>query len=126
MTWLQVTGKEDPELALNIQKQAEALNLDPKHIQDIKELSFRLVDSDLDLDSEMLNKLRMACQLWDVDLRMNNITSHRKFIGPVIVFIKKLFAPFIKFFLKDFIRQQKDFNAAVIGLIGGVMEKREY
>ena len=80
-------------------------------------LTFDLRITSTDVSNQFLDKLRTACQLWDVDLRIQNISSHRKVIGPVIVAAKKAIAPMIKFFLKDFIRQQKDFNAAILALI---------
>ncbi len=66
---------------------------------------------------EQLEKLRRACQVWDVDLHLREITSHRPVVGKVIVAFKKALYPVLKLFLKDFIRQQRQFNAAVLALI---------
>lgn len=71
----------------------------------------------VNISSERLEKLRRLCQVWEVDLRFNNITSHRPLIGPIIVAIKKLFYPIIRAIFKDYIRQQKEFNAATIALL---------
>ncbi len=83
----------------------------------LEALTFELKLNSSEITAPFLDKLRTACQLWDVDLRNQQITSHRKIIGPIIVSLKKLIAPIIKFFLKDFIRQQKDFNAAILALM---------
>ena len=83
----------------------------------LQALTFELRLDPNSINESFLDKTRTACQLWDVDLRSQHITSHRKFVGPVIVYAKKLIAPVIKFFLKDFIRQQKDFNAAILALV---------
>ncbi len=83
----------------------------------LEALTFELTLNSSEISEQFLDKLRTACQLWDVDLRNQQITSHRKLIGPVIVSMKKVIAPVIKFFLKDFIRQQKDFNAAILALM---------
>jgi hypothetical protein len=75
------------------------------------------VKGTVDISSERLEKLRRLCQVWEVDLRYNNITSHRFLIGPIIVAIKKIFYPVIRAIFKDYIRQQKEFNAATIALL---------
>ena len=69
---------------------------------------------ELDISDKQLEKLRHCCMLWDIDLRPAKIESHRKFIGPFIVGFKKILFPIMRVFLKDLIRQQKDFNAAAI------------
>jgi len=68
----------------------------------------------LQVSDEMLERLRRVAQIWDVSLKNKEITSHRKVIGPVIVSIKKMIYPVLSFFLADTLRQQRDFNAAVL------------
>ena len=91
----------------------------------IKLLDLKITNGELDLSDKALEKLRLMCQLWDVDIRNREISSHRKFIGPIIVGIKKAIFPIIRVFLKDFVRQQKDFNAATISLMGEILRKNE-
>lgn len=69
------------------------------------------------VSDERLEKLRRLCQVWEVDLRYRNITSHRRIIGPIIVAFKKLLYPVIRAIFKDYIRQQKEFNAAAIAML---------
>jgi len=63
---------------------------------------------------ELLERLRRTAQIWDVSLKPREITSHRKVLGPFIVGIKRLIYPVLSFFLEDTLRQQRDFNAAVL------------
>jgi hypothetical protein len=69
------------------------------------------------LDNAQLEKLRRMCQLWDIQLRPSSISSHRRFIGPVIVGFKRLLFSAIGVLLKDMIRQQREFNGAAIAAI---------
>lgn len=83
----------------------------------VKKVDLRLSKGSLDISDKELERLRLLCSLWDVDLRPAQITSHRPVIGPLIVAAKRIMFPILKVFLKDLIRQQKDFNAATIMLL---------
>lgn len=83
----------------------------------IEKLPVSIVGGALAVDDRVLEKLRRLCQLWDVEMKPVKITSHRKVIGPFIVFAKKLIFPLLKVFLKEPLRQQRDFNAAAIALL---------
>ncbi|MCI5065081.1 hypothetical protein MRY87_05105 [bacterium] len=78
--------------------------------------SFRLPagSGSLQVSQELLERLRNAAQIWDVSLKPQTITSHRPVVGPLIVAAKRLVFPIIALFLKDTLRQQRDFNAAVL------------
>lgn len=83
----------------------------------VSAVSMRAGTKDLLVTDAQLEKIRRACQLWDVDIRVRDIQSHRKYVGPIIVTFKKLLYPILKAFLKDFIRQQRSFNAAILALV---------
>ena len=87
-----------------------------RDVANIRERKLDLIPKNFDVDPIKLEKLRRLCQLWEVDIRVGEITSHRKFIGPIIVQVKKILFPIIRFILKDLIREQRDFNAASIQL----------
>lgn len=82
-----------------------------------------LTEQPLSLSPELQERLRLLCQLWEVDIVQTKITSHRAFIGPVIVAIKKALYPLLKFLLKDMVRQQRDFNAATIRYLAELSNK---
>lgn len=117
-----VAGQSDEVLKELIDSKAKKLYADGKitenNLRYLQQLDLSIVKSELNISDLMLERLRLNAQLFDVDLRPREISSHRKIIGPVIVAVKKMIFPVIKFFLKDFIRQQKDFNASVIATLG--------
>ena len=76
------------------------------------------------IDPAHLERLKNLCQLWDVQVRETTVSSHRKFIGPVIVFVKKIVIRLVRLVLKDSMRQQRDFNAGVIALLSEVCSKK--
>ncbi len=80
----------------------------------VSKLALPAASGSLKASPEMLERLRRVAQVWDVELRQKNFTSHRPVIGPVIVALKKALFPIIHFFLADSLRQQRDFNASVL------------
>lgn len=90
----------------------------------ISHVNLSAVKGSLDVSDVELEKLRILCRSWDIDLRPSRITSHRKFIGPLIVAIKKLLFPLIRFFLKDLIQQQRSYNAASLALIAEIAARK--
>jgi len=120
-SWLQVCGDEDADLAGRltelVQKKIAGGEFSVDEMRRVQQLDMSPVREDLNVPVETLEKLRRLCQLWDVDLRARRISSHRRILGPVIVALKKLAYPVLRVFLRDFIRQQRDFNAACISLL---------
>lgn len=83
-------------------------------------LKSTLKASDVELEA-----LRRLCQIWDVDLKQPAITSHRKFIGPIIVAAKRIVFPILRTFMRDTLRQQRDFNAQAIALLMQLCQSRK-
>ena len=77
----------------------------------------------LQVSNDQLEKLRRLCQVWDVDIRPGEITSHRPIIGRVIVAGKKLLFPVIRALLKNYLSQQREFNAAAISLLADLCSR---
>ncbi len=102
------------QLALRVEQRVASGQIRPEELQYVKDLNLSVGQRGLAISDKQLEKLRLACQLFDVDLRTREISSHRKFIGPIIVAAKKALFPIIRVFLKDFLHQQRSFNAAVI------------
>lgn len=125
-SWLKICGAEDKAIENRIaQACADKISqglYDENRVRYVEKLSFAYGSSAFDVKSfkvadAQLEKLRRLCQLWDVDIRVGGISSHRKFIGPFIVAFKKVLFPLIKVLLKDFIEQQREFNATCIALL---------
>jgi len=83
----------------------------------ISKVQLNLISDSLDVSDELLEKFRRMCQLWNIEFVPQEIKSHRKIIGPLIVAIKKLIFPILKVLLKDVISQQRKFNAAVVDAV---------
>ena len=127
--WIKVRGENKPQLEKDLTDKVKALisegEFSKEDVKYIDKLDLCLTKGSLDLTNKQLENLRRLCQLWDVEIRTVDISSHRKFIGPVIVAVKRLVYPLIKFFLKDFIRQQRAFNAASIATLSELSNQRK-
>ncbi len=127
--WLIVTGSGDPELAKTLKERVEA-QIAAKHytsndVKYISMLKLALCNGDLVVNDEVLEQLRRLCQLWNIKLKPQNITSHRKFIGPFIVAFKKVFFAILSVLLKDVIREQRTFNANVVALLATAVNEKK-
>lgn len=119
--WVVWQGQNDAQLSNELEQLVAERKREGLYHSDevarIQKLSLALTDGSLDVSEETLEKLRRLCQLWDIDLRPFGISSHRKVLGPIIVLAKRIVTPILRLFLKDMIRQQRDFNAAAIALL---------
>jgi hypothetical protein len=119
--WLLVQGVEAPELAqqlsAEVRRKIEGGVYTEDFVKVVAKISPGVMKRSLRVNAQQLESLRRLCQIWDVDVKPLPITSHRKFIGPVIVAVKRLVFPILKLFLRDSLRQQRDFNAQTIALL---------
>lgn len=106
-------------------RRVEAGELTPAEMQYVTDVDVSVNKRGLQVTDKQLEKLRLACQLFDVDLKSRDITSHRKVIGPIIVGVKKFCFPMLRVFMKDFLHQQRCFNAAVIDVLAELSSKNE-
>ena len=129
MNWLLVNEKEAPKLELHIDNSVKAKisagEFSEDDVKYIRALSFMPKSDSSEIPHETLEHLRRACQLWDINIRLFNITSHRKIVGPFIVALKKLLFPVLRVLLKDFINQQRAFNAQVISTLHHLSQQIE-
>jgi len=127
VSWIDVCGKDRADIALQVSQQVTdkigAGKFRTEDIEYIARVDRRLVDGTLTVSDARLEKLRRLCQLWEVDLKAGEISSHRKIIGPLIVAFKKLLLPIVRVLFKDTLRQQRDFNAAAISLLAELCRK---
>lgn len=119
--WLTVCGERAPELEARLLERVEGRIASGEYSWHdaayISKMHLQASGGRLQVTDKTLEKLRRLCQLWDVEIRTKEISSHRKFVGPVIVAAKRALYPVLRIFLKDFIRQQRSFNAQVISLL---------
>ena len=128
MGWIMVCGEADANLeqrvASQVQGRIAAGQFAARDVEYVAGLTRPVFSGRADLDDDSLEKLRTLCKMWDVDIRPAAITSHRKFLGPLIVKCKQVFFPLLRVLLKDFIAQQREFNATAITLLAKVSAQR--
>ena len=119
--WIEIEGRPAPELEqaleLRVAEKIRSGSLAQTDMEFIERVSLRLGRSALRLRPERLDRIRRLCQLWDLELRPADISSHRKIIGPLIVGVKKLLLPILKALLGDTFKRQREFNAEAIQLL---------
>ena len=127
MSWLSIAGADSPELAAELERRVEekisAGKFNRDNIKYIEKLDRSVISGDLEVSDQSLERLRRLCELWDVDLKILGISSHRRILGPFIVAAKKMLFPILRAFLKDFIAQQRAFNAEVISYLAFISKK---
>ena len=129
-SWLTVSGRVDSPLAIRVSQAAALWEAEGKMPGDerarVSALSMALAKGSFVASPERLELLRGLCQIYSAGIRAEKISSHRKVIGPVIVFVKKLLFRVISNLLGPSFSFQRDFNAGVIRLLGSLCnEARE-
>ncbi len=121
MTWLTVQGESAPEMEQRCEgavlekiKQGKFKSGDIDYLRMHK---LPLLGKHLIADEQSLEKLRELAKCWDVELVPFQITSHRRFVGPYIVFIKKILFRIFAVLMKQSVRRQRDFNAKTVELM---------
>lgn len=116
--WLTVCGRSDAGLervlADRVAKMSAASTLTEVERHSVANQPIRFGRSDRYFEPVLLERLRHACQTWEVDLVSERITSHRRFVGPLIVTGKKLVFRILRPLLRGFIVRQRNFNAEVV------------
>lgn len=99
---LNASTLESEILGALAQRLRENVHFNQSEIAEIAEYPFRLFPKGFALTANETTKMRAMATLSQCQLKpAAGITSHRRVIGPCIVFIKKLSWPFIKLHLKD-------------------------
>src|SRR5690606_32643992 len=80
-------------------------------ISEIEAIDHRLLPPTLDLDSETVERLRALARLSRCELApASKTSSHRPYVGKLIVFAKRLTWPFIRTQLKGTFDALEEFN----------------
>lgn len=86
-----------------------------QEIADIAELDPSLFPDGFELDTEATKDFRLLCGLSKTGLRLpHQISSHRKFIGPLIVFLKRISMPLVSFYMKETLQGIQDFQVSSV------------
>lgn len=126
--WVSAFGAPAPELGNETQNLINNLiaagKFAAKDVAYISTLERPVLNGHFKATSERLNRLRRMCQTWDIDIKLTEIKSHRPLIGPIIVALKKMLFPILKILLKDFVKAQREFNAATIMLLAEICNEQ--
>jgi hypothetical protein len=76
----------------------------------LKELAWKLDGN----DTYAFENLRALAKNWEPELLSPLVSSHRRFVGPLIVFIKRLILPILAALLRPTFSQQRDWNEQVV------------
>jgi hypothetical protein len=119
--WIFVAGEFNPQvrdaLAQRVTELRAAGKFSEADERHIAQLSFSITREGFAATPERVDLLRRLCQLYSADVRPPAPTSHRRFIGPFIVFGKKLLQPIVNAVFGPALRNQREFNAAVVALL---------
>jgi hypothetical protein len=83
------------------------------------------LSSTVDLSEEETTVLRNVARASQITLRPPVITSHRRVVGPFIVLLKRMLFPIVSMFLKDYVRQQAEFQSLVVHALLVYAERKE-
>jgi len=129
-SWLEIDGEISYQLACSLTSRISDLVLQgvmPANEQErVARHSSAISTASFIVSSERLELLRNLCHLYSVGIRAEKIASHRRLLGPIIVFAKKSVFRVISALLGPSFRYQRDFNAGVIRLLSDLCnENRE-
>lgn len=119
--WLLVAGKSNSEMADSVREAVErdvaSGRMPPNEETRVSELSTSLAKRGFTTSAGRMEVLRELCQLYGRGVTEMGIESHRPFIGPVIVAVKKVVRRIVFALLGPKFAHQREFNARVIRLL---------
>jgi len=89
-------------------------NYTVNEIEEVSNRSERLFRDNFEISKEQTELFRVLASHAHVKLHPRNITSHRKYIGPIIVGLKKVLFKLVGVILKDTFNTQEMFNRYTI------------
>lgn len=117
-SWISIAGETDraleEELAAKLSTRKASGKPSNEEVEYVSSLTGPLCSGVVGVSREDEERLRRLCKLWEIEFKPFTISSHRKFIGPVIVAAKRLLLRILMPVLKELIAQQQDFNAEVV------------
>lgn len=120
-SWIVVAGQPDPETAALTRTAADLdISQGLMPLDDelrVKRFSTSLARDGFEASSERIELIRELCRLYGQGVQERPIQSHRRFIGPVIVAVKKVLLRLVVALLGPSFAYQREFNARVIRLL---------
>lgn len=86
-----------------------------QEIRDVSGLRVNLFPPEMELSKEVSERMRMLCKLSELRLEESvYYRSHRKIIGPLVVALKRLTFPFVKFHISSTIDTAREFQIRAV------------
>jgi hypothetical protein len=121
MTWITVLGQQQPALAEKCNEVSDRMMsagiFRASDVAYLQAHSLPILNGTMAARGRSLELLRQLATYWDVQIATPTISSHRKVIGPAIVFCKKIAFRIISILLKEQVQRQRDFNAKTVELM---------
>lgn len=119
--WLSLCGEYDPSLAASLANRVATLRAEKGFTEsdqaEIQALSFAVTREGFSTTPERMEQIQRLCQLFSMNARPTNPTSHRPVIGPIIVGVKKVLFPLVNALFGPTFRIQREFNSIVLALL---------
>jgi hypothetical protein len=103
-------------------------NSDEYTVNEISEVSNRsekLFPNNFEISEEQTEIFRILTKFTRAELRPRNLTSHRKYFGPVIVGIKRVLFKLLGVILKDTLQSQEVFNRYAVKALAQESSKKQ-
>jgi hypothetical protein len=111
------------ELSRNVEQKKNSKATFIEETAYIDRFTLRLPNIGNSNSQELILLLRQLCKLYEPQPISQEITSHRKIVGPLIVLSKKILLPFMNKLFSSFFQTQKEFNAVVIAILFELVKK---
>jgi hypothetical protein len=120
--WFSLCGELDSELAMRTASRVAAVykqqgGCSAQELEHVQSLKVSPAGAGFSTSAYRLELLRRLCQIYSVDIKEREISSHRKVVGPCIVVIKKILFSLVKVLLGPTFKHQRDFNAVTVALL---------
>ena len=84
-------------------------------IEDVRTLKTKLFPAKMEIGKETSDRMRALCKFSELKLEESgNYRSHRKVVGPIVVAIKRLLFPFVKFHVSSAISTVREFQICAV------------
>lgn len=117
MEWLTNNSELSSVLEARLRSRIENGAFRHEDIAYISRLSLFPVSDASSISPQCLENLRRLSEIFEIKFEPQNISSHRRFFGPIIVFAKKILFRIFRTVLKDSFAQQTKFNAEVVSFV---------
>jgi hypothetical protein len=96
------------------QRIAESADYNLEETIEVSQTKHRLLPEGFEIDSDISDEIRSLCVKRKLPRLEEQISSHRKYVGPIIVFAKKLLWRFMGSQIRNNFRYVEDFNTQIV------------